>query len=155
LGYFFEAHWKDKVCCSITVLGVAMKVECYRNINGVRTACDPADAEYVNIRVPCPNHSLRALPVMVKGQRSDTNCWSWNGDVEKPTFRPRLIEVTDCSFATVGSLMELCIFWTIVLTKIDQNHLIWWILMPLGRSSLTGKKVATMAEIHTTSPGSR
>jgi hypothetical protein len=31
------------------------------------------------------------LPVLLRGARQGTNCWSWNGDLEKPTFRPSLL----------------------------------------------------------------
>jgi hypothetical protein len=28
------------------------------------------------------------LPVILRGTRDGTNCWTWNGDTEKPTLRP-------------------------------------------------------------------
>lgn len=30
------------------------------------------------------------LPVITKGSRSDSGCWTWNGDAEMPTLRPSI-----------------------------------------------------------------
>jgi Family of unknown function (DUF6527) len=77
-----------------------MKAKPLRILNGVEIECDPIDAEFVLIRIPC-RFSHRKLPVMLNGQRSGTNCWTWNGDTEKPTFRPSVltkIELVDGVF---------------------------------------------------------
>lgn len=74
-----------------------LKVKCTKIVDGKEVACEPSDAEFATIRLPQPDlgetidHSTRKLPVLVKGQREGTGCWSWNGDVEKPTFRPSIL----------------------------------------------------------------
>lgn len=67
------------------------KVKAFRLLDGIETECDPFDAEYVKIRIPVADYSLTGLPVILKGQRCGTNCWSWNGDMEKPTFNPSIL----------------------------------------------------------------
>lgn len=83
-----------------------LKAKCTRIVNGVEVECSPTEAEFVTILLPQPeideftNHGLRKLPVIIKGQRHETSCWSWNGDVDRPTFKPSLltkIEYTDPS----------------------------------------------------------
>lgn len=31
-----------------------------------------------------------SLPVITSGSRDDTGCWTWNGDLEKPTLKPSI-----------------------------------------------------------------
>lgn len=31
------------------------------------------------------------IPVITSGSRDKTGCWTWNGDLEKPTVRPSLL----------------------------------------------------------------
>lgn len=45
------------------------------------------EATHVTLHFPGPAGKI-TLPVIIKGQRNGTPCWSWNGDVEKPTLRP-------------------------------------------------------------------
>jgi hypothetical protein len=52
--------------------------------------CEPEDATHVQIVMPGPS-GLIMLPVLIKGQRQGTNCWTWNGDTEKPTLRPSVL----------------------------------------------------------------
>lgn len=54
--------------------------------------CEPAQATHVELYMPGPS-PFRLLPVILKGKRSGTGCWSWNGDTEKPTLKP-LIRTT-------------------------------------------------------------
>lgn len=54
--------------------------------------CEPGEATHVQFRLPGPISNIR-LPVLVgmSKTRAGTNCWSWNGDVEKPTIRPSIL----------------------------------------------------------------
>lgn len=45
------------------------------------------DATHITLNFPGPV-GLLTLPVITKGSREGTNCWTWNGDTEKPTLRP-------------------------------------------------------------------
>lgn len=45
------------------------------------------DATHVKLKFPGPSGTLH-LPVILHGTRDGTNCWTWNGDTEKPTLRP-------------------------------------------------------------------
>jgi hypothetical protein len=53
--------------------------------------CKPEEATHVSFRCPGPFY-YRMLPV-VHGNttRKGTGCWSWNGDTEKPTFKPSIL----------------------------------------------------------------
>lgn len=51
---------------------------------------EPEKAEYVIIHIPGPSGRFH-LPVILHGTREGTNCWSWNGDTEKPTLRPSIL----------------------------------------------------------------
>jgi len=51
--------------------------------------CKPDSATHVRINMPGPLPD-RVLPVILKGRRDGTNCWSWNGDTEKPTLKPSI-----------------------------------------------------------------
>ena len=31
------------------------------------------------------------IPVIIKGKREGTNCWTWNGDTKKPTLKPSIL----------------------------------------------------------------
>jgi hypothetical protein len=54
--------------------------------------CSPEDATHVDFLLPGPISRLR-IPVLVgmSKTREGTHCWSWNGDVEKPTIRPSIL----------------------------------------------------------------
>lgn len=49
-----------------------------------------AEATHVKLNFPGPV-GLLILPVILKGTRDGTNCWTWNGDTEKPTLRPSVL----------------------------------------------------------------
>ena len=34
---------------------------------------------------------FRLIPVILKGTRKGTKCWSWNGDIDKPTLKPSIL----------------------------------------------------------------
>ena len=59
--------------------------------------CSVEEATHVKLNFPGPVGILH-LPVILKGTRAGTNCWTWNGDVDRPTLLP--------SVATQGVLSE-------------------------------------------------
>lgn len=52
--------------------------------------CDVEDSTHVTLNFPGPVGIL-TLPVIRSGSRAGTPCWTWNGDVEKPTLRPSIL----------------------------------------------------------------
>jgi Family of unknown function (DUF6527) len=52
--------------------------------------CPIEEATHVELNFPGPVGKLH-LPVILKGTRDGTNCWTWNGDVDKPTLRPSIL----------------------------------------------------------------
>ena len=48
------------------------------------------DATHIKLNFPGPAGELH-LPVIIKGTREGTGCWTWNGDTEKPTLRPSVL----------------------------------------------------------------
>lgn len=55
-----------------------------------REMCDPKNATHVIINLPGPT-GLLALPIMLKGTRDGTGCWTWNGSTDAPTLRPSVL----------------------------------------------------------------
>lgn len=82
---------------------------CYRE-------CKPAEATHIKILTPGP-WPTRILPVVLgNATRAGTPCWSWNGDMEKPTLKPSILTGDDehsratrkChSFVTDGKIQFL------------------------------------------------
>lgn len=69
--------------------------------------CSPEEATHVELNVPGPTGSLW-LPVILRGTREGTGCWTWNGSVDAPTLRPSVLtqgthELTDEEHATLMS----------------------------------------------------
>lgn len=52
--------------------------------------CKKEDATHITIRMPGPTGML-TLPVITKGSRNKTGCWTWNGNVESPTLKPSVL----------------------------------------------------------------
>jgi hypothetical protein len=52
--------------------------------------CSVNAATHVTVNFPGPVGSL-TLPVIQRGTRDGTGCWTWNGDTEKPTLRPSVL----------------------------------------------------------------
>ena len=52
--------------------------------------CSIEEATHVVLRVPGPSGQI-VLPVITGGKREGTGCWTWNGDIEKPTLRPSVL----------------------------------------------------------------
>jgi hypothetical protein len=51
------------------------------------------EATHVIIKIPGPSGQL-ILPILLKGTREGTRCWSWNGDTDKPTLRPSVLHTS-------------------------------------------------------------
>lgn len=58
-----------------------------RIANGKYEPCLPDEATHVTLNIPGPTKRL-TLPVIIKGTRNGTGCWSWNGSTDKPTLKP-------------------------------------------------------------------
>jgi hypothetical protein len=70
--------------------GVEMKAQPLKVENGEWINCAPEEATHVRIYRPGPAGKM-ALPVLLKGQREGTPCWTWNGDCDRPTLRPSVL----------------------------------------------------------------
>lgn len=55
--------------------------------------CPVSEATHVELNMPGPLPQ-RYLPVILRGTRDGTGCWSWNGDTDKPTLRPSILSET-------------------------------------------------------------
>lgn len=53
-------------------------------------ACSIEEATHVALNIPGPTGVLH-LPVILKGRRDGTGCWTWDGDTEAPTLRPSVL----------------------------------------------------------------
>lgn len=51
--------------------------------------CGLDEVTHVKLRMPGPLE-YRMIPVILKGTREGTHCWSWNGDTERPTLKPSI-----------------------------------------------------------------
>lgn len=54
--------------------------------------CEIDQATHVQLRIPGRPGPL-TLPVIRKGTREGTGCWSWNGSTDAPTLRPSVLTV--------------------------------------------------------------
>ncbi len=86
--------------------------------------CPIEEATHVQLNVPGPSGTL-FLPVVLSGPRRGTPCWTWNGDVEKPTLKPSVLTqghkfrchswinngqarfLNDCSHEMAGKTVDL------------------------------------------------
>jgi hypothetical protein len=59
-------------------------------LNGEYIESTIADATHLTIKLPGPSGRL-TLPIILKGTREGTGCWTWNGDTEKPTLKPSVL----------------------------------------------------------------
>jgi Family of unknown function (DUF6527) len=62
--------------------------------DGSQVYCEPAGATHIWIMTPGPFRN-RFIPIILKGTREGTGCWTWNGDTDKPTLRPSLLTWDD------------------------------------------------------------
>lgn len=67
-----------------------MKAAPLKLIEGTYHPCSVDEATHVRLCMPCPI-SDRIIPVITKGDRKGTPCWTWNGDIEKPTLKPSIL----------------------------------------------------------------
>jgi len=67
-----------------------MKAQPIRLESGGYIPCEAGDATHVRLNVPGP-YPNRIIPVILKGTRDGTGCWSWNGDVDAPTLKPSVL----------------------------------------------------------------
>ncbi len=67
-----------------------MKARPMKMVEGTLKTCEPGEATHVILNMPGPI-PCRMIPVILKGDRRGTNCWSWNGDTEKPTLKPSIL----------------------------------------------------------------
>lgn len=75
-----------------------MKAQPYKLVDGHSQRCEVSEATHVQIRMPGPQQ-LVTLPIILKGTREGTGCWTWNGDTEKPTLHPSIL-------STAGHFVE-------------------------------------------------
>ena len=87
-----------------------MKAQPLRIISGGYEKCEANEASHLMFNVPGPIPT-RILPVIIKGDRAGTPCWSWNGDTEKPTIKPSVLSnngtITCHSFINDGQVQFL------------------------------------------------
>ena len=71
-----------------------MKAKAYKLVYGEGyIPCSIEEVTHVLLYTPGPIHN-RMLPVILKGKRAGTGCWTWNGDTEKPTLKPSILTRT-------------------------------------------------------------
>lgn len=79
----------------------AMKAKPVRIVPGTGyVQCSIEDATHVTLNIPGPTGEL-TLPVIQKGTRDGTGCWTWNGSTEAPTLRPSVL-TEGCSKVSNG-----------------------------------------------------
>jgi len=101
-----------------------MKAKPYKLIDKEYRPCNPNEATHVELNMPGPI-PFRMIPVILKGSRKDTECWSWNGNTERPTLKPSILTqrpnvkchtwvndgkaqfLDDCSHELAGQTVEL------------------------------------------------
>ncbi len=104
-----------------------MKAKPVRIIQGEGyVECSKEDATHLTILIPSHSHPL-TLPVITKGKRDGTGCWTWNGSTEAPTLRPSVLTINngdgfrchswitdgqaqylgDCSHSMAGKIVDL------------------------------------------------
>lgn len=71
------------------------KCKCYRldTEKPSYVPCDPDEATHLELNLPGPI-TTRILPIIIKGSRSGTGCWSWNGSLDTPTIKPSILTKT-------------------------------------------------------------
>ena len=64
-----------------------MKAKPLKQISTGYEECTKEETTHLQFNVPGPFPN-RIIPVIQKGKRDGSGCWSWNGDTEKPTIKP-------------------------------------------------------------------
>lgn len=63
-----------------------------KHIDGEIIQCDPSEATHLLLKFPLPEPlTYRVIPIITSGPRRRTPCWTWNGDVNKPTLKPSIL----------------------------------------------------------------
>ena len=83
-----------------------MKAETYRYAEGVYSPCDKEEVTHLRFKFD-NEEGERMLPVQIKGTRSGTGNWSWNGDTEEVTLMPSL----KTTFMMGGPNETVCHVW--------------------------------------------
>jgi len=67
-----------------------MKARPMKQTDSGQIDCTPEEATHVWLNMPGPL-PYRCIPIVHgNATRKGTPCWSWNGDVEKPTLKPSI-----------------------------------------------------------------
>lgn len=68
-----------------------MKAVPVKIVQGVGpVSCEASECTHVMVHIPSRTFP-EVLPVILRGTRGGTGCWTWNGDTEKPTLRPSIL----------------------------------------------------------------
>lgn len=67
-----------------------MKAKPLKREAGEWVVCDAEEATHVTLNIPGPTGEL-TLPVIQRGTRKGTGCWTWNGSVDKPSLKPSVL----------------------------------------------------------------
>lgn len=73
--------------------------------------CTVEEATHVELNVPGPTGRLW-LPVILRGKREGTGCWTWNGSTDAPTLRPSVLthgthRMTDAEYEAIRSGVKI------------------------------------------------
>lgn len=71
-----------------------MKARPIKIVAGAAVVCPPAEAEYIDLRMPCPLKTRR-LPINQCPRQPGVSYWDWNKDVDSPTIRPSILTRAD------------------------------------------------------------
>lgn len=104
-----------------------MKAAPVKIVKGIGpVSCEIDQCTHVMIHIPSRTYP-EVFPVILKGSRSGTGCWTWNGDTERPTIKPSVLTrnhdetfrchswvndgqavfLSDCSHAMANSTVDL------------------------------------------------
>jgi len=72
---------------------MVMKAKAFKMTSAGYVPCSVEDATHIEINVPGPIPT-RIIPVIIKGSRRGTKCWTWNGSLDKPDLKPSLLTKT-------------------------------------------------------------
>lgn len=68
-----------------------MKAKPLKLVDENYVGCPPEEATFIRLNSPGPIANIM-VPVQIKGSRNGTGNWTWNGDTEKPTLKPSIIQ---------------------------------------------------------------
>lgn len=67
-----------------------MKAKPLKKVGDSYVECEVEESTHIMLNLPGPI-STRLLPIIRKGTRAGTHCWSWNGDTDFPTLKPSIL----------------------------------------------------------------